>query len=52
MEDINFVFSWSPLFLAALLDALATGVERSLAAGLRSQLLSRLLICVTDVVSG
>lgn len=43
----RFRFSFS-LFLAALLDSLSTGVQRSLSACLSSQLLARLLLCWRD----
>ena len=37
--------SWRHLFLATLLDALVSGVERSLATGLAGHLLASLLVC-------
>lgn len=39
------------LFLSALLDALATGVERALASRLGGQLLASLLVCIVELAS-
>lgn len=46
MQNHGIKVSRRPLFLAALLDALATGVEGSLAAGLGSEFLPGLLVCM------
>lgn len=49
MFSITHRFVLYRLFLAALLDALGTGVQRSLATSLGRHLLARLLICKQSV---